>query len=672
MEEQFEPGKGPNPNIPTAYQTFFDEVAKGTVRTFRDYHEQFGPHDLVDLANRMPDFYEVELIIDGVLRENGDLPTDEYLTALKGALLEIWPPAAPDIVTKLRKAFGQERKDIEKTGTWSDYQVAMELMPQDIQNEFESLSAEDQDKIYGAFESVNFDLDTEYPTARKAFNRAFGPARGKFNKALSAAWPGRGKPKRVKLPKKRTDEATDLMERHFAYQAVSDLLDGDFINLDPVIGDEACEARPSVLINIWESVQSAYQSDPQRVNSCKQGYWLRHMSDASPTKLRHVSQIKEESEWSNAFIDWCHSTLGDDDLDYLKWCKANTLASTMACDEWGIASYDRNKGVYSSEERAAKRANLARVSVGRIANLAQKLSDNAEEQNSNGKFLQQISSTLDAVVVGKQEEESDVSVLPIYETMRTVLLHERAMGRPIILSLYRIKYDQNEADPYALMAINTLVYDLVEERFTPAENSTIDANRPCVCIQGFQLLNVDDPINVNDGADFFAEGENGYINDFVGCSFPLQVMIYSAVHPPLPHGSVLNGELTGEDCGRAAMQAIQKGNVEQEWGQDIELSRISDFKLDEPPCDLATEYTKLLELGRSCGLDNKQYMTRPGGGQVCVRTDESCAFTIHHINMQSLAQVQQRDGDALNEGDLKRYHNFDKGRSFASQNEAEQ
>lgn len=680
----------PNPNIPSAYKVFFDAVEAGNARSFGDFFSSEQGRDyLEDLADRMTDFYEVELIVEGVAQANENLAADLYVNELKHALLDIWPPAAPDIVNQLRKEFGKERQGIEKTGTWSDYQIAIGVMPQDVRDAYVELSQTDMSKINNVLGSAGLSPDDNTPGKASEVKKKIGEAKSKFFRALRDAWPGKAKPKQKKLPAERTDEATERMENHFVYQAVCDLLNGDFIDLDPVIGDEACEARPSALIDIWESVKKAYDQelgfvdkqnpssvDNQNLNSvdkAKFGYCLRHKKDTLPTRLKDVSQIQDESAWSNEFITWCNDVLGNIGPwagDYLKWCKANTLASTMACDEWGIVSYDRNKGVYETVERAHKRAELSTRSIAWIRDMAQALSGGDISEHGKA-FWQQVAAVLNGADARKNDNGIDVFALPIYEMMRTVLAYESHKGRPVILSLYRIKYDANEGYPYSLTAVHTLVYDLQTGTWSTADHSNVDPHRPRVCFQAFQLVSAGDPIPVGDGANFFANDGDDYLNGFMACSFALQTMIYSAVHPPVPHDGTLNGNPVADDGGRAVLQQLQAGAVADSWGQDLAFDRTSAFSLFDPVCDLATEYQKLLDLGRNCNLHNKQYMTRPGGGQVCERTTDSCAFTIHHINTRSLAQVQARDNAAQNTGSLKRYHHFDKGESYGTLEEAQ-
>jgi hypothetical protein len=654
------------PKIPKDFQFFFELVALGKARRLCDITDLELQKNLLQFIPTCFDFYEVEDIIEAVAEQYRDAPQDVYLAALKNAVANIWPPEQPQVVLNIQKGFCSLCPGKTSPVIWADYQVALHLYPQDIQEAFGLLPYDDKQKVFAAFEALGINFEGKLPNPGKDLNQALGKLRGVFNKTIGEGWPRRSPPKTRKPSTERTNQATELMEEHFVYMAVCDLIDGNFTNLDPVIGDEACEARPSVLIDIWFKILEKYNKKPILINSLKFGYCLRHLMDPEPSQLRDVWQIQKESQWSKEFVIWCNSVLGDF-RDYLKLCKANTLASTMAADEWGIASYDRAKGVYTSEGRAARRHQLSCLSVDRIRAMAKTVLVKCPSQTGQT-FWGQVLSVLQNVEAFKLDNDCKILALPIYETMRTVLAHELLCGRPIILSLYRIRYAAGTPDPYTLAGIHTIAYVPKGGTFVAADIDAIPPHQPCMSFIAYQLVNPLQPIIVPDGAGFFASEDESYLQNFVFCDFALQTMIYSAVHPPLPHDSSLNGVVTGNDCGRAQLVNLQI--CDGPWGIDTEFTRNSPFSLLEPVCDLAGEYHKLLNLGISCGLADMQYMKRPGGGVVCVRTDVSCAFTIHHINMQSSRQVQERNTRALPVGPLKQFHNFDEKKSFSTEEEA--
>lgn len=631
---------------------------------------------LTQLVEREPDFFAalmeredfnlLEDIIDGVaddIEAEKDVP---FIERLKTAIAALYPMERPEFCQKVAGAINRtnvltwenilnDQEPTKKKGEINTNPVLGAL--------FEALPINVKTLLIEAFSRALEDAKT---TGKAENTKEFKIALTKaFGNELNTLFP---RPDR-KLQKTElnTDQAQD---QWFIYSALSDLLSGQYENLDPVIGDEACEARPPILLDIREEFLNWAAQKASVLILLAKSYQARHRNDVIGKNRRIAPESSCTIEFINLCDNFCQTIIEFKVKDYISLCKMNTVASTMAADEWGIVSYDRDKGIFTPDVKSQKRSQLSIISVSQIRRLAKFVTASSTTQ-CGGKTALQVCNVLERVNAAKDDRGNPICSLPIYETMRTVLCYEGLKGRPILLSLYHISV-QNEQ--YTLLDIDTIAYvfNNKTEKFQVVDVSAIDANIPCVTMQGYHLINQNAVINVSDGCNSFAGTLEEYRQGFLSCDMPLQIMIYSAVHPPLAHGSKIdNVEL--DDAGREYVKGLQQETTGgNKWDKSNQaITRSSQFSLLDPECNLFAEYEKLYQLGIQVDLNNKQYMSRPGGGQVCVRTLDGCAFTIHHINFQTPLWVLSRNRRAKEVGRLNRYHNFDTGQSYDSLEEAQ-
>jgi hypothetical protein len=663
----------PQPNIPQKYQ-FIIDLLQTSCRQLKELHPKFA-EELNAVAEAAPiEFCLFEDIIDGVFKTHGNgCGQEAYFFHLMTALEVLWPPKQPEIVGKIVRVLGNRVNEV--------YVIDLNTLPQDLQEEIRRLEFPLQDNILtclGVAHNAMAQAISKLDLSKDLGNKAGQLKRiiSEFNKEAAKFWPLPKPIKPVETPKVkvRDGELLAFMESFFHYDAICDLIFCRFTNLDPVIGDEACEARPSALIDICEVMFSLIPMDELKCLAF--GYQLRHCGDPDPAQFWTVKQRQREGRWSREFMDFCDGVLipkcgGQMVKDYLTYCKANTLASAMVTDEWQIVSYDRDKGVYGAFKPEC-RSKLTKCSVVNIRNMAQFVMEKTPNPS-----LGQVCQVLHLANAAKMDGDKPILSLPIYETMRTVLAYELLKGRPLVVSINEIIVDQN-AETYTLHDVYTLAYTANRQkgRFEIGDFSALDKNKPCLSFQCYRLVNVNQPILAPDGADFFTRTGHEFLEIFKTCDFALQTMIYAAIHPVLAGKAILEGETVeasnhGLDAELAWQTTAVGGN---NFGGAVDFTRTSvNFSLLDPVCDLAAEYLSFQHLAASCGLGNKQLLTRPGGGQVCVRTLESCAFTIHHINLQSPLMVEERDNKAratIAQGPLLRYHNFDNRKSYGNMDDA--
>lgn len=351
------------------------------------------------------------------------------------------------------------------------------------------------------------------------------------------------------------------------------------------------------------------------------------------------------SAWSKQFTDFCDrfkAFLNDEAaVRYLTYCYANTMASTLATDEWGMATYDRDRSVYSDQDKAERRMWLSESSVKRLRSMAAKVCELAETDDKDAPALfKQVCEVLDQARVVKFDEEKKqelVKCLPIYETMRTILAYELLQGRPIILSVYEIKCTPHDEIPgweqfnqkgkeeekdvkdyksiyykkinkggynatYSVEDVVTVLYqpDKEEKKFKPVvvrskfresgELDTETGDRPCLAIQAYHLFRDGDPIPVDDEADLSKPGA-GYLGALLSCDLALLVQCYAAIHPVYAgtsltqDGTLLNGKPRKEK----KKEEEEKPEEKLEEKQDIERREDDD---DEPLNDEAVDHMK--------------------------------------------------------------------------------
>lgn len=641
----------------------------------------------------------IEDAIDKTFAEEGNLDQSAYADALENRLEKLYPDSAPRFVGEVI-AFVSNLKPEERPESW-DGVLTLPVRPtKAAKKKDQSMSGE---QIF----SKKFPMDDKLSSA---FQEAYAAAKKGEN--WKQDFPASVRPKIEKLYPRANRKRVVLeggnlgseREKRFFYDACRALIEGDFTSLDPVIGDEACEARPPFVIDMWEQLQEFIreQGGGDKIRCLAHGYGRRHRNDTN--RIIKDAQIVQDSAWSGAFVDFCEKFakhVGDNARNYLKYCYANTIASVLAEDEWGIATYDRDKGVYTPDDKNERRKLLSDLSVDHIRAMAKGLLKEGEKHA----LFKEVCAVLDEVNVAKVEKVEDkyekrVQCLPIYETMRTAIAWEFFRKRPIILSLYQIKCrpdgeiprdhryinDSDCAATYELVAVNTLRYvpDGKEGRFVPWVISSDNISklpvetlkRPCLAVQAFHLVREGDDIPiVDDEADFSGLGDE-YLKAVMSCDLSLLIQCYAAIHPvfaePVMHPEEKK-EIHGDGSLSYMESLYEKISKGEDWDEKP-TRRSTIFSLMAPNTSLWAEYKFMRALAEKCGVRNKLYARRLlsqswleklGGRQtVMARNLDSCAFTIHHMNTNSLEAVLERDKKALATSQVSRFHDLDDRKSY--------
>lgn len=701
----------PKKRVPKSVQYFLELVRRGEVQTLEDLFGEPKYEELLrDLVSDI-DWLKIEDIVDAFakLAKEESWSPETYHQNLLIAFNDFYPDPQP-VWADILKGYVQKIGPVaigEIAGMVRDVAIILKKIEEIKLVKGDSRALEEELKNFvpkGQKNSLTFvgvvrgcmggyeeliqeppqQLVLAYETCYQSNSSNKGGLMKAFGSKVNELYP-RQNTKLVKPFLKTTKAKEDSLY----CLAVADLLVGNLADLDPVIGDESCEARPPIILDLHEKlIQFCDVKKLQIIKFCH-GYLYRHGKDGDMVSNVQAVIVAEESAWSIKFVNFCTAFFehcGEELKEYLFLCKAATYTSKLASDEWDIVSYDRYNSRYSLDGRTSLRRRLSITSCNYVRNMVDVL---LESGSCDKKFWSEVGTVLKKCTVFKfdqknsVEENNKLQILPIYETMRTVFAYQFVKKRPIVLSIYRImctpEGEQSIEYPganYGLISVPVLVYRPNGDTGNYQLSHDMPGDdEPCLSIQAYQLVNVSETGKQQpDGCDFFLSGDHDYLEGFKSCDISLLTMVYSAVHPPLAGGARLDNDNelpeSGVDFEIQLQQVASSG--EGVTVKELQSRNKGTFNLCNPVINLVSEYKTLRELAFGCGLDNKQYISRPGGGQVCVRTMTSVGFTIHHINVQRFGVVKKKAEEAMSSGDKQRFHNFDSGKSYPTKEKAEE
>ncbi|MDA5193974.1 hypothetical protein [Govanella unica] len=692
--------------------------------------------DLLDLNEKLlqtladhPDWLKIEDTIDGIAEKakKDEISVQDYVKNLTVEFNSIYPFQAPYwtevIKTYLNKIGNSEyaqivesvggalplfleyltieekineiclKQGIDKKNHGSFFDVMRDATTSKIKKEDSSFSVcIDKYKVESLSNTAPKEIEGIFETAKKSGFKKERDMFGLFGKEVVSKYP-RSKANNQttkQTEKKKPEDRKEIKENILRYIAVADLLIGDLTEIDPVIGDEACEARPPVILDIYQKLIETCGDDYKEVVKWCQAFLWRHDKDSKVITPSDKISVETESHLSQKFVDFCirfSKECTDDEWNYLFYCKAATYTSRLVSDEYEMVSYDRYNSNYIKDDRSRLRKSVGSLSCYEVKKMAKFV---LEQEGCNKDFWSSVVNILEGCNAfkfdqnDKKEMEFSVSLLPIYETMRTVFAYQFLKGRPIVLSICRIQCEPEESEgneedvdareaKYKIIDIPIFVYrpDPKRGNFVCSEVLP-DDNEPCFTIQAYQLVDKNIPTkDLPEDCNFMMSLEKDYNQEISGCDIGLLTMIYSSIHPVLAGGAQIGDDVL-EKTGLPMIQSLYKKFSKFEIDTEIKnvpLTKLS-FNLCNPKVSLAEEYGILKNFGFSCDLSNKQYITRPGGKQTCARSLTSVGFTIHHINVQRYGMIKDKAKKAMNTEDLPRFYNFDAGKSFGTLKES--
>lgn len=720
------------PQIPNSVIEFIDLVRDGKARTLQDIHGS----ELLEKINRHPDRNSIENIIDGAFLEMGNANDHHVADELTRRFTLFFPDREPSSLVAALEDIIKKR-----VAGWDE--VVQEFLPRDmierIKREYETVypqlqqlaklpkheAKQERDKLWESFKgtfssfvdeesmptlfaklNVDFykgiqhlsidrfernesDLDKVAPAYREAYANLSGA-----NKELLQAFKTKLSqlfPKRSQKQNKYRQETENLIWN----LAVAALVRGDFTRFDPVIGDEACEARPPFIMDVWDLLMKKFRHELSDLQKLADGYVYRHQKSYAEHDLQPPKD-DGESLWSMAFTERAaafkvalasiYGDTGDesevkkwtvDGVEYLVSCYKNTAASHLATDELGMASFDRERNPFRwkpnniKTKRSALQAELSNQSVQCLRALAARL---AEEDKS---FVS-VANVLNKVNVTRGDKP--IACLPIYETMRTVLTHELVNRRPIILSLYQISCTPDEGKEVHRPARysfkpHTLFYESDGKRYqlskTP-QSGSINYSRPCLAIQAYQMVVENSEMTCGDGLVAFGATNDAYLDMIQQCDLSLLILTYAALHPIFPRTAV-DGDLNPIEKPLEFMAKIYQSLHLPDGESQLITRAWTRFNLTGEVMGLTHELTTFANLGMANDMAGKQYIKRLLGNEwshlgktICERSMGNCSFSVHHMNVNSWEKVLERDSLALGRTAIPRFHDFQTGQSFGA------
>lgn len=500
-------------------------------------------------------------------------------------------------------------------------------------------------------------------------------------------------------PRSPENMADHGASQYYFIKACWYLLNKQFEDLDPVIGDEACEARPPFIIDMWfklDKAQKASGETPETFVKWFQFYEMRHRKYGSEEGIDRV-----ESWSTKQIVDFFHTVFTEKEREYLGAAVGCVMSGVMFRDEWGLESFERARAM-KPEDKERFRNILGAQSTENVLIMARALRD----ENETVELFKDIVKLLEGVEalregeakreLAEEEAKQDaggIRCLPIYETMRTVLAWEFKCDRPIMLSIWQIKCTESEKNTDGVAAQTPLNRNARYEcedvtilylrpnsetgKYEYCEAGEDWKDRPMVHFKAYHLVNDKDPIEENVHGPSLAPIGDDYIHAIKEIDFGVLLQCYAAVHPPIPHKAELwigHQKFLSEQH-VAAIEGFYREELGQEQGERLfdenGLSRKNiSFSLMRPEYRLQDEYFALSRIGDNACVKNKQYIIRCLGDDwahefktQAYRSLESCAFSIHHIHVETPAQMQKNRSKYLEKRELPRFHNFDRGGS---------
>lgn len=638
------------PRIPECVQLFMKLAKEQGIKTLQEAEgKKVDGRDVVAEINKHSDRNDIENIIDNVNKYCRGWSYPDFLKFLEDRFNKYYPDQEPPILGDIKQSL-QQAVDLP---SWE------ELLAE------KTLTASDRvfiENVRRAYEEAVEACGTDLIQIRRVFGDQLKQMFPRQDRSFAAP-------------------VDEIMKRTWNF-AVAALARSEFTRFDPVIGDEACEARPPFIIDAWEVLEKSFNLP--MVRRLADAYVARHEKRYTTYDLKGPGT--EESAWTQKFVDVAarfrkelvaHWPGAD---EYLALCYANTAASYMAVDEIQMASFDRERNPFGGtpDEIRNKRVKIqSELSICSVAYLKKLAEDLACGSN---KMLAEIAAFLRNLNFARKDKGLPIYCLPIYETMRTVLAHEARKKRSIILSLYQIDCNPQAADRE--IAKGKIIPGGAEYTarvktlfFTPDGNGVYrvaeapkeeDGDRPCLAIQAYQLRNMKTKMMAaGDGVTGFDAAGEEYFKLIERCDLALLVQAYAAAHPVLPRAVPDQGE-----------ELFQK--LYPTVGETPEsVTRLSELQLLTREQDRALEHAVMKQLAESCDMGGKQYIERLIGDNwahlgldaesYCIRSATPCSFSVHHMNVNTWNTVRARDAQANSVTEkisLPRFHAFNDGSSF--------
>lgn len=383
-----------------------------------------------------------------------------------------------------------------------------------------------------------------------------------------------------------TDET--FLDQLFLRGALCDLIERLTEKLDPVNGDAACQLRvPFVLdasVAMADFLSTEAANTPQFIESVgemiaefRSNNGLHANSEQLPPlqilRLRWQSEPAALADILKRALAHLQQALGNggriDVATYLALSKALTLTQVAYVDDFGLPAIRVNLPIYRDQQELDKRkVALAEIARDYLLTLSQRLVDAATPISGlAGQAFKTLKLSTAELPLGKGRR---IPCLPMYPGLLTVLLHEKANGRPLVVYLKRLEFwraitPHSAETPTLRYRLNGAgVYCFTPDsegryRLSVGDQPDLDA-KPALCIDAWSMVDLDDATPAAASAleqDLYSSDYVTFQSAFLRCDITGLILASAAAHAPLPAVARAAEHPEGwEDCGRGYVDKL--------------------------------------------------------------------------------------------------------------------
>jgi hypothetical protein len=316
---------------------------------------------------------------------------------------------------------------------------------------------------------------------------------------------------------------------------------GNYYELDPVTGDASCEMRVPFLLDIVDALKRAGLYN-QLININENQEIVLHENA--------IQVIDTTCTFTN--LEQGNKTILRSSSSYFSLCHPLTIIRTQAKDKLGFLIDDHpSKWLFSFKALESMKSQLATYSVDYMRYLA-KLYATRSHKDGVKTMEEMMYSMFQTCNITMGKGGYSQPILPIYTAMRLILMHELKCGRPIVITITRIGYEEvNGEMRHYHQGSRAYFYRANPDtgKFVPVpegEMTDEEKIRPLTNIHAFNMfkksgysMDLMRDIRMEDHAFFYNPGWEQFEAGFLKCDITHLLRLWAAAHPPVPKAARL-------------------------------------------------------------------------------------------------------------------------------------
>lgn len=316
---------------------------------------------------------------------------------------------------------------------------------------------------------------------------------------------------------------------------------GNYYELDPVTGDASCEMRVPFLLDVVDALKRAGLYN-QLININENNDIVLH-----PNVIETIDNV-----CTFVNIGQNNKIIRRTSSSYFSLCHPLTIIRTQAKDKLGFLIDDHpSKWLFSFKALESMKSQLATYSVDYMRNLA-KLYATQSHKDGVKTMEEMMHSMFQTCNITMGKGGYVQPILPIYTAMRLILMHELKCGRPIVVTITRIGYeDVNGEMRHYHQGSKAYFYRASPDtgKFVPVpEGDMTDEEKimPLTNIHAFNMfkksgysMDLMRDIRMEDHAFFYNPGWEQFEAGFLKCDITHLLRLWAAAHPPVPKAARL-------------------------------------------------------------------------------------------------------------------------------------